>query len=139
MKSGDRVRVTSLSSKLEFGSEHIVNETCFVLDSMVVYGDERIHKMSEVKVVKDLVPRAGEFWVMRCRRIVLVATVDADRNRIMVVDKPFKNGEPYLEIYYADGRYSEAIETDRDLIRPVRCECSVGEYLGVLNKEAVLS
>lgn len=138
MRSGDKVRVTSLSSKLEFGSEHIVNETCEVLDSMVVFGDERIHKMSEVKVVKDLVPRAGEFWVMRCGRIVLVATVDVDRNRMMVVDRQFLNGQPSLEIYYADGRYAEAMETDRDLIRPVRGECNVGEYLGVLNKEAVL-
>ena len=137
MKSGDKVRVTSLSSKLEFGSEHIVNETCEVLDSMVVYGDERIHKISEVKVVKDLVPRAGEFWVMRCSRIVLVATVDADQNRMMVVDRQFRNGQPSLEIYYADGRYSEAMATEQDLVCPIRGEHVVGECLGVLNKEAV--
>ena len=138
MKSGDKVRVTSLSSKLEFGSEHVIDETCAVLDSMVVYGDERIHKMSEVKVVKDLVPRAGEFWVTRCQRIVLVAAVDADRNRMMVVDKPFVNGEPYLEIYYADGRFAEAMQTDRDLICPIRGEhVAVGLVYGVLCQEEV--
>jgi len=138
MKSGDKVRVTSLSSKLEFGSEHTVNETCSVLDKMVVYGDERIHKMSDVKVVKDLVPRAGEFWVMRCGRIVLVATVDADRNRMMVVDKPFVNGEPYLEIYYSDGRFAEALQTDRDLICPIRSNrLTVGSVYGVFVQEEV--
>lgn len=138
MHSGVKVRVTSMSSKLEFGSEHIVNETCAVLDSMVVFGDERIHKISEVKPVAELVPHPGEFWVMRCGRIVLVATVDADQNRMMVVDKPFVNGEPYLEIYYADGRFAEAMETDRDLICPIRGQqVAVGLVYGVFVREAV--
>ena len=138
MRSGDKVRVTSMSSKLEFGSEHVINETCAVLDSMVVFADERIHKMSEVKVVSDLVPRPGEFWVMRCGRIVLVATVDADQNRMMVVDKPFINGEPYLEIYYADGRFTEAMQTDRDLVCPIRGKhIAVGLVYGVLFQEEV--
>lgn len=138
MRSGDKVRVTSMSSKLEFGSEHVINETCAVLDSMVVFADERIHKMSEVKVVGDLVPRPGEFWVMRCGRIVLVATVDADQNRMMVVDKPFANGEPYLEIYYADGRFAEAMQTDRDLVCPIRGgRLAVGLVYGVFCQEEV--
>lgn len=134
MHSGAKVRVTSMSSKLEFGSEHIVNETCAVLDSMVVFGDERIHKISEVKPVAELVPRPGEFWVTRCGRIVLVATVDSDY--LMVVDKEFLNSTCSLVMYYVDGSFS-SVPSERDLICPIRGEHVVGSMYGVCFREAV--
>jgi hypothetical protein len=122
MRAGDIVIYRKLDGVFEFGSEHTVQETCVVLDSVVVAGSTRIHKMSEFMLPGK--PKAGEWWITRQKIVVLVASVVDDRLLVAV-----PNGESCcLEMYYGNGRYSQSQDTGFDLIcRAVGNNHVVGE------------
>ncbi len=54
MKASDVVIYRKLNGAFEFGSEHLVQQTCVVLDMITVIGSDRIHKMSEFIFVTNV-------------------------------------------------------------------------------------
>jgi hypothetical protein len=133
MRIGDKVIYLKLNGAFEFGSEHIVQETCIVLDSMTVIGSDRICKMSEFTL--PVAPAAGQWWITRGRVVVLIASVEGDRMLVVVPE----GASCRLEMYYATGRYSQSQMTGLDLI----CQASgsvhsVGDYVGAFGREELL-
>lgn len=133
MKTGDVVIYRRLNGAFEFGSEHVVHETCAALDSVMVAGSDSIHQMSEFMVRETAKP--GQWWITRSKVIVLVVSI-ADGT--MMVAVPGLGDQVALELYYANGRFSQTQETAMDLICPaLGSGYSVGLAVGSYRLEDV--
>jgi len=129
MKQGDKVKYVMVNGEFEFGSEHTVFDCSVTLQIMTVEGNRRVHRVSEFTL--PVPPKAGEWWVTRERRLVLIAHVT--ESLVYAVRSRFEN-LPEIDMFHADGRYAHSTETGQDLI----CKAAGSGYaLGDLYRESI--
>jgi hypothetical protein len=112
MKHGDLVVCCDESSGLIFGQEYVVDTTCIALRKLTIVEQPGLFDSDCFALPLENI-QAGEWFVSRAGVLLLAAHVCGDH---VVVAVPSSDGGCQLELFYANGRYSETALTEQDLI-----------------------
>lgn len=120
MQSGHILICVDASSGLTFGQRYEADTTCKALNKVTVVGQQGLYDMNSFAPQTQKIS-AGDWWVNRDGVIVLVNHVVGGQ---VIAAVPADGGGIQLELFYDSGRFSESVETERDLI----CRAGAGDW-----------